>query len=100
MQHSPLVFARLKIGRDDRFQEIAPPTIHKRDPDDDEEVSWRVDSIEIDGKLVDLEPSQSILRRGCITGDFGVGSRVVIRATNVDDRPGYFNATWELEEIQ
>lgn len=96
LQHGPMAFVGLKVGRDDRFRALAPPTLHKPDPD--EHVTWRIDCIEIDDKPIEL--ADTVIGPDTLTRNFGSGSCVSIRATNVDDRPGYFNATWELEEIR
>lgn len=69
---------------------------------------WRVDAIEIDGEpslaavgALEAEqlnhPDADTLVVG---GDFGVGSNVTMRATNIGDTPAYFYATWELEDVQ
>lgn len=94
IQGEPMAFVRLQIGRDERYQTLGPSGMGSKDQD----VAWRIDEIKIDD--VSVTHVNVVLDAKSITGDFGVGRQVFVRATNVDDRPGYFNATWELEDVQ
>lgn len=72
-------------------------------------MTWRIDNIAIDGRSIALAGAPPIVNDGdevsatmMSTGElasFGPGSSVAIFATNVDTRPGYFYATWELTPL-
>ncbi len=99
----PMAFTGLRVGPDHRLWELGPGGLAL--------VStagvWRVDEITIDGVADDhaigaLEAEafnradRSVLM---VYGDFGVGSRVAMKATNIGDTASYFYATWELEAV-
>lgn len=69
---------------------------------------WRVIEIQIDDEPCEAAVGAIEAEMLChpdaiaydVGGDFGVGSRVKMRATNIGDAPAYFYATWELEDLQ
>lgn len=114
----PKAFTSLRIGPDHRLWELGPRGLTRVTACG----SWRVDEVTIDGVAIEhivaaLE-AEAIVREDrqsrpplplntyiwpselVVYGAFGVGSRVVIRATNVGDTASYFYATWELEDVQ
>jgi hypothetical protein len=101
----PMVFTGLHVGPDQRLGYKVGPGGLTRDTTPG---IWRVDEVTIEGVAIDrvvaaLEAGASILAdRSMIVvhGNFGVGSCVSIRATNVGDSASYFYATWELEDVQ
>lgn len=103
----PMAFIGLRIGSDPRVRTLSPDQ-GVVGAERDIAGRWRVDSIEIDGEpslaavgALEAEqlnhPDADTLVVG---GDFGVGSNVTMRATNIGDTPAYFYATWELEDVQ
>src|SRR5262249_15583704 len=101
IQGGPMAFVGLRLGPDNRLKILTPDDgIREQATDDD--VRWRIDEITIDDVVIDHE---SIMRDavvgsdGTMLGEFGIGSRVQVRATNIDQRAGYFYATWELEAV-
>jgi len=99
----PMVFTGLRIGPDHRLWELGPGGLAR--------VStagvWRVDEVTIDGVAVEHAISaleaEALARADrsviVVYGDFGVGSCVAMKATNIGDTAAYFYATWELEAV-
>jgi len=103
---APMVFSGLRVGPDQRLRVVGPGGIEHLGGS--AAGVWRVDEVTIDGTAVSdviaaLEAEalsrddRSIL---VVHGNFGVGARVAICATNVGDTASYFYATWELEDVQ
>ena len=107
IQGAPMVFCALRIGADSRVQALGPRGLQALS--DAPDSAWRVDEVLIDGApcpavIRKLEASPYYQGRKCFvvygSEPFGVGSEVVMHATNVDDAPAHFHATWELEDLQ
>lgn len=103
----PLAFVGLKIGPDARVKSIGPRGI--RPQGDGTSAKWRIDEIKIDDVAIDhtsvlrvaAQVAPTIGDAACsMRGDFGVGSSVEMRVTNIGTEPAYFYATWELEDLQ
>lgn len=101
---APMIFTGLRVGPDHRLWALGP--------DGPVRVGasgiWHIDEVTIDGTVIEhvaaaLE-AEALARDDrtviVVHRDFGVGSRVSIRATNVGDTAAYFYATWELEDVQ
>ena len=106
LQSSPQAFTGLHVGPDNRFRVVGPGGIN---PAHEASMAgiWRVDEVTIDGNVIEsvvaaLEAQAHVCddrTAVAVYGDFGVGSSVAMRATNVGDTPAYFYATWELEDV-
>lgn len=100
----PKAFMGLRVGPDHRLWELGPGGKFAQVTTAS---IWRVDEVRIDDvaaeHVVAALEAEALCRedRGVlmVNGHFGVGSRVVIRATNVGSAPSYFYATWELEDV-
>lgn len=100
----PLAFIGLKIGPDDRVQALGP---HDFTPQSAKTAAqWRIDEVKIDDVAIErpsmlynaAEAANTIGEAAySIRGAFGVGLSVEMRVTNIDTKPAYFYATWELE---
>lgn len=102
--NGPRVFTGLRIGPDPRLWEVGPGGLTRVTTTG----IWRVDEVTIDGVandhvVVALE-AETLTRTDrsvvVVHGNFGAGSCVSIRATNIGDTASYFYATWELEDVQ
>ncbi len=105
LQSAPMAFTGLSIGPDHRLSVLGPDGLVRAGVAG----VWRIDAVLIDDVLISdivgalaAEAAQPRDDQSNIAvhGDFGVGSRVAIHATNVGDTASYFYATWELEDVQ
>jgi hypothetical protein len=97
---APMAFTGLRVGPDHRLWVLGPSGSVRGRPGE-----WRIDEVMIDEITIDEAVVDYVdaLEAGTVIvvhGNFGVGARVAIRATNVGDVPAYFYATWELEDVQ
>jgi len=98
----PKVFTGLRVGPDTRIWVLGQDGPVRASV----VARWRIDEVRIDDVVApDVAAALKAAPEGdgllvYVHGDFGVGSNVSIRATNIGDRPSYFYATWELEDLQ
>jgi hypothetical protein len=100
----PLAFVGLRVGPDRRLWIVGPNGLSPATTPG----LWRVDEITIDGspceaavKALEAEALSRVDGRVLsVQGDFGVGSAIAIRATNIGEIDAYFYAVWEIEDVQ